>query len=358
MSFKGREKHFFLGGNTPTGFYSYYDYLLPQESARRIYCIKGGPGTGKSTLMKKIAEDAAKKGADIELAHCSSDPDSLDGVIIKSVGIAFVDGTSPHIVDPKTPGAVDTVLHMGDCWDGNAIARHKEAIMRTNRKIAEQFARAYAYLGAAKCIWQDLNSIYEKSIKGNVYAEFEEDIIFRELAEISISPVCGSVRKLFASAITPKGIVNYAPSILNGYKTYIIKGYPASCLQGICKSAVNRGFDTEMYMCPLSPEERCEHLLIPKLNLAFTVSNEYHAYDNGEIVDFNEYASKYILETHRKAREFAKTQIKTLLDGAVDAIAEAKEYHDELEKYYIPAMNFDKIDEISEKTIKEVLEFI
>lgn len=358
MSFKGREKHFFLGGNTPEGFYSYYEHLLPQENARRIYCIKGGPGTGKSTLMKKIAAEAAAKGADTELAHCSSDPDSLDGVIIKSVGIAFVDGTSPHIVDPKTPGAVDTIIHLGDCWDFSAIARHKEAIMRTNRKISEQFSRAYAYLGAAKCIQNDLNSIYEMSIKGNVYAELEEDIIFREFAEIPVSPVRGAVRRLFASAITPKGIVNYAQSVLNGYKMYVIKGYSASFLQEICRNAVNRGFDAEMYMCPFSPSDKCDHLLIPKLNLAFTASNEYHSCDNGETVDFNEYASKYILETHRKEREFAKMQINLLIDSAVGAISEAKEYHDELEKYYIPAMDFDKIDKITEKTIKEVLEFI
>lgn len=358
MAFKGREKHFFLGGNTPVGFYSYYDYLLPQENARRIYCIKGGPGTGKSTLMKKIACEVAEKGADVELAHCSSDPDSLDGVIIKSLGIALVDGTSPHIVDPKTPGAVDTIIHMGDCWDSTAIGRYKEAIIRTNRKISEQYARAYAYLSAAKSIQRDLEFIYEKSVKDNVYATFEEDVIYREFAEIPVSPVRGDVRCLFASAITPKGIVNYAPNILKGYKTYILKGYVSSCLHTICRHAVNRGFDAEMYMCPFSPEEKCEHLLIPKLNLAFTVSNEYHSYDNGETVDFDDYASKYILETHKESIEFNKTQIKTLIDEAVGAISEAKEYHDELEKYYISAMNFDKIDEISEKTMKEVLEFL
>ena len=142
MAFKGSERHFFLGGNTPKGFFSYYDYIISQESARKIYCIKGGPGTGKSTFMKKIADAAVKKGADVEYAHCSSDPDSLDGVIIKPANIALVDGTSPHIVDPKTPGAVDTIIHLGDCWDADAIARHKEGIIKENEKISKQFKRA------------------------------------------------------------------------------------------------------------------------------------------------------------------------------------------------------------------------
>lgn len=358
MAFKGREKHFFLGGNTPKGFYSYYDYLLPQESARKIYCIKGGPGTGKSTLMKKIAATAVKKGADVEFAHCSSDPDSLDGVIIKPANIAFVDGTSPHIVDPKTPGAVDQILYMGDCWDADALNRHKEGIIKTNQKIGEQFKRAYVYLASAKLLQNDLDIIYAKSMKGNVHAIFEENIIFQEFAEIPVSDVSGNVRKLFASGITPKGLVNFADTVLNGYKTYILKGYCANCLTHICDIAVNRGFDVEVYYCPFSPDECIDHLVIPKLNLAFTVSNAYHTFDKGEVVDFDEFASKYILETYKSEREFAVSEIDRLIKRAVSTIADAKQYHDELEKYYIPAMDFTKLDEVIEKTIKEVLEFI
>ena len=43
-----QQREYFLGGNTAKGFFSYYDYLMRQEDAATIYCIKGGPGTGKS----------------------------------------------------------------------------------------------------------------------------------------------------------------------------------------------------------------------------------------------------------------------------------------------------------------------
>ena len=38
------EKHiqYFLGANSPSGFYSLYDHLLPPERANRFYIIKGG----------------------------------------------------------------------------------------------------------------------------------------------------------------------------------------------------------------------------------------------------------------------------------------------------------------------------
>ena len=46
---------YFPGANTPEGFYSYYsDILKPDETEHKII-LKGGPGTGKSSLMKKTA---------------------------------------------------------------------------------------------------------------------------------------------------------------------------------------------------------------------------------------------------------------------------------------------------------------
>ncbi|WP_206459271.1 hypothetical protein [Anaerovorax sp. IOR16] len=48
----GKQRHMFPGNNTPEGFFSYYQYILSQKEADKIFCIKGGPGVGKSTFMK------------------------------------------------------------------------------------------------------------------------------------------------------------------------------------------------------------------------------------------------------------------------------------------------------------------
>jgi len=42
-------------------------------------------------------------------------------------------------------------------------------------------------------------------------------------------------------------------------------------------------------------------------------------------------------------------------EEAVRALAKAKENHDIVEKMYIPHMNFDKINELAEKTVKNIL---
>lgn len=94
---KGKIRHLFPGGNTSKGFYSFYHYIISQDTARRKICIKGGPGTGKSTLMKSIGTFFNDKGYDIEYHHCSSDNNSLDGIVIKQLNIALLDGTAPHV---------------------------------------------------------------------------------------------------------------------------------------------------------------------------------------------------------------------------------------------------------------------
>lgn len=95
---KGRIRRMFPGGNTSFGFYSYYQNVLPKKDAERMFIIKGGPGVGKSSFMQKIASEMLDRGYNIEYMHCSSDPKSLDGVVIPQIGTALIDGTAPHVV--------------------------------------------------------------------------------------------------------------------------------------------------------------------------------------------------------------------------------------------------------------------
>ena len=91
---------FYLGANSPGGFYSLYDELLRPEDARSIYILKGGPGCGKSSLMRRVGAAMEEHGLDVEYIVCSGDPDSLDAVVIPTLKTALVDGTAPHGTAP------------------------------------------------------------------------------------------------------------------------------------------------------------------------------------------------------------------------------------------------------------------
>lgn len=87
---------YFLGANSPDGFYSLYPELIQPETAQAIYILKGGPGCGKSTLMRKVGGQMEQAGLETEYILCSGDPDSLDALLLPRQGVAIVDGTAPH----------------------------------------------------------------------------------------------------------------------------------------------------------------------------------------------------------------------------------------------------------------------
>ncbi|MCG9966733.1 ATPase [Pelotomaculum terephthalicicum JT] len=91
----GKLTKLFPGGNTSLGFYSFYDHII-EKDATRVFILKGGPGVGKSTFMRKIGETMLEKGYDVEFHCCSSDNDSLDGIHIPAIRVAMIDGTAPQ----------------------------------------------------------------------------------------------------------------------------------------------------------------------------------------------------------------------------------------------------------------------
>ncbi len=87
---------YFLGANSAQGFVSLYNELIDESNAAAFYILKGGPGCGKSTLMKTIGAELEKEGVRIEYILCSGDPSSLDAILLPDMGIAIMDGTAPH----------------------------------------------------------------------------------------------------------------------------------------------------------------------------------------------------------------------------------------------------------------------
>ncbi len=107
----------FLGANTAEGFCSRFEQLHPDGRVRKCVIIKGGPGYGKSTFMKQLRKAAESLGADTESYPCSSDPASLDGLFIPTLGLAFVDGTAPHAAATEKEnrrGSAPVLSYSGD----------------------------------------------------------------------------------------------------------------------------------------------------------------------------------------------------------------------------------------------------
>ncbi|RKQ35594.1 hypothetical protein [Oceanobacillus halophilus] len=100
--FESKVYHRLFGTNTVDGVVNEIPHLI--ENISTVYYIKGRAGTGKSTLMKKVSKACENKGYGVELYHCSFDPNSLDMVLVRELGLCIFDSTDPHEFFPNREG--------------------------------------------------------------------------------------------------------------------------------------------------------------------------------------------------------------------------------------------------------------
>lgn len=101
-----------------------------------------GRSTGNSLAYKSRKCGDGGQPIDIEYMHCSSYTQSLDGIVIPLLSIAMVDETAPQVIDPKTHGAVDEIINLGEYWDAAPIKACKDGIMKTAQAISELLGAA------------------------------------------------------------------------------------------------------------------------------------------------------------------------------------------------------------------------
>ncbi len=327
----------FAGVNSPQGFYSHFDEIANDYDTQKIY-IKGGSGMGKSSFMKNVAKRAENEGFDYELFHCSSDYDSLDGINIPQIKVALLDATAPHISDPKFAGVTGVLLNTAEFLDGEKVYDKKEEINFFMEEKANFFKKGYAYLESAQRLIKDIEKAYEKEYDVKKVYRIQKEIsesIFKDLYDDN-----GRRRQLFLSAICHDGVKNYLKETFKKYAVTAIKGgaFTSEIIKQLATEAEGRGFDTILCSCPMQPDKKYEHLLIPKLGIAVTTYNYYHHYES-KLYDLDEYACKKTPDTARE-----EDYIEMLIKMASGQFERAKAAHRFIENFYVSAMDFESLN--------------
>lgn len=152
---QGRVDHRFLGAATPKGA---VDYVPDLTNGLKRYLVKGRAGSGKSTMLKKIAAAGEQRGFDVEVYHCGFDPNSLDMVIVREIGFAIFDSTAPHEYFPERAEdeIVDTYAR---CIQPGTDERHAETLRDFKLRYAAQMKKSTQYLTDAKSYLDQLKRI-------------------------------------------------------------------------------------------------------------------------------------------------------------------------------------------------------
>lgn len=356
MTDQGTPVRFFLGANTPTGFVGYLDDLYDCRDGWQAYIIKSGPGTGKNTLMRTIMQKMAEWGEEAEAIYCSSDPHSLDGLIYHRLKVCILDGTAPHVIEPKYWGAVEQIVDLANCMDEALLHKQAPAIIAATDACAAMHARCRKFLGAAASLLGDSMRIVQEQLDTAKVLRTAARTAAREFGPRQNDP--GTERRRFLSAVTPEGILTFHETLQTLCpRIYAIEDESGAAarllLAELRQRALDAGLDIITCACPLSPLDKIEHLLIPSIGVAFTTSNSWHK------ADFPVYrrihAARFLDTEHLRAKRqilsFNRRAARELLSEAVLIAGEAKTLHDRMEQFNIHAMDWDKANAVTQKTL-------
>ena len=350
---------YFLGANSPSGFYSLYSELISPREARAIYLLKGGAGCGKSTLMRRVEQAVREAGFQTECILCSGDPDSLDAVLLPEVGIALADATAPHVMEPKFPGVVERYVNLGECYDCIALQGIRDEIITCMTDYPACYARAYRCLEAAFELSEDVRTSLLTPQVSQRLARRARGILRREL-KTRKSGEKGRVKQRFLSAMTHKGPVclfetaqMLCPRVCVLEDSYSL-GH--DLLLELLTGAVDGGYDVVACPDPMAPE-RLAHLLIPEAGLAFVTATPALPYPGQPIrrIRLDNIADTSPVHTSRPRLRFSMKVAAALREEAVSSLAQAKSIHDELEQLYNPHVDFARVHRMADGIISEIL---
>lgn len=169
---QSRVDYRFLGAATPKGA---VDFVPNLTAGLKRYLIKGRPGSGKSTMLKKIAAAGMERGLDVEIYRCGLDPNSLDMIIVPQLAFAMFDSTAPHeyFPDRSTDEIVDMYARCIQPGTDEAIA---DAMTDIKKRYSTQMKLSTQHLAHAKSLQDELAEIYSSSVNHQLIDQIKREI--------------------------------------------------------------------------------------------------------------------------------------------------------------------------------------
>ncbi len=326
-------KKYFPGANTGRGFIGHFEGIVPPwEKPHYTYILKGGPGVGKNTLMKKVSCLARANGLIVEEFRCASDPESLDAVRIPQRRIVLLDGTAPHTVDPAIPGVEAEILNLGHFIHREAFARRRGELQLLLEENRAHYSAAYACLGAAGSLRRAAVEDAAKSADLPMIRAF-----LREGFPLSAP---GTARTLFLRSPTPGGVIDFRET-LSAENTVFLPGILGAVF--LREAAVlARGTRIELFPDFLTPElPQC--LRLPDSGTMLCAVDDTHSTLN-----------EFLLSPLPDFVPFAIHEADLLTARAVEELRLCKRTHDAIEAVYRPYVDYDRVDQETQLLLEKL----
>ena len=338
----------FAGANTGDGFISFYDGIFCEEKLAGLYIIKGGPGTGKSTFMRKLGNAALDRGYSCEHYICGSDGNSLDGIIIsnESVKVGVIDGTPPHPREFRSPGASGDILNFGMFWNSNGLREVRDEIDELNREKSSAFETAYRYLGAAKKIERHIGELTR-----SIYLENKAYRVAEKL--VLTAGTKGEVSHKQLKSCTMNGVAELLPVEIS--EQIYLTGNDETAKLFLCDviKAVRKNSISAHISRSIIDFSMPDSVYFPESKVYVRIGTPDDP--NEKTINMRRFIDNDVLRSCRQKLRFGKKCRDSLICGAVKSLDMAKEYHFALEEIYIKHMDYEALEDQSLFWYKEIL---
>ena len=335
------ENAYFAASNSVKGFFSYYDEIFNAARIGRVYAVKGGPGTGKSRFLRDVAEYAEDRGYECEYIYCSSDPMSLDAVILTrghEGGIALLDATAPHTYEPSCPGARETLVDLGVFWDAERLIEKKELIEALNKGKRESYRAAYRYLASLGEMNAERDAVVFPYVRRERIRAFAE----RLMREVEDGTEFFAAPALMHS-VGMRGEVGFDTYFADARKLYLIedcRGSARYLMAELGEIAQRKRLRVRVSHDPVEPE-KLDGLFLCESGIAFAVCTGC-GYDLPQKrVRMRRFVDVTAMKKDRTRLNFAERMRRVMREGALESLERVSIYHFRLEEIYMSAMDFD-----------------
>ena len=331
---------YFAAANGYSGFRSNFGKIFCPTSFSHIFILKGGPGTGKSTLMKSVHAKFSDKVNSCDLIYCSSDPSSLDGIILRGENhrVAILDGTSPHCIDPQYPGCIEEIVNLGEFLDQKMLSDSKGEILKNSIIKSEAYKKAYSLLKlAGEC---------SKASRETVSVAFDEYIQPTKSNNLNTSAI-------LIDSFGKNGVYELN-TLYNCHKKCVgvVGLYDSSELYLECLCS-KHGYNDICVYSSVFNESKIKAVYIKSDDVCY-ISSPMFEQDLHDIIDVTDTLDKSKLSSYGRHLNNIYSMYNSLLWQSSDEFKNASVAHFTLEEIYKNAMNFDAVATITDRLIEKI----
>ncbi len=334
------ENAYFAASNSASGFFSYYEEIFRAAHIRHVYAVKGGPGTGKSRFLRDVAARAQAYGNRCEYIYCSSDPDSLDGVIVyrnKGECIALLDATAPHVFEPLCPGAKEELVDLGAFWNAAELGSRLAEIEGLNAEKKQAYRRAYRYLAGFGEMSANLDSLVSPYVKRGKIRSFAQKLIQGVEWGKEFVPMPALIHSLGM-----RGEVGFDTYFSMARKLYIIedcRGAAQYLMAELGELIRERQLKVRISHDPIEPQ-KIDGLFLCESGLAFVVCRAGECEFPRKKISMSRFVDTAAMRPVRGEVNYAARMCRAMKGGALESLEKVKQVHFCLEEIYAAAMDF------------------